>query len=129
MADVWCVDLNETISAYPDQMRKLMEGLRSGGDEVHVLSGWKAESADADALDHKRQQLEELGCGSGPGADGASYDRLVVVADPENHVADQKVAYMRHVGATGLIDNNRKNCKKAVKAGFLALRPQGTPTK
>jgi hypothetical protein len=116
---VVCVDLNDTITAYPEQMKLLMESLQAAGHEVHVLSGWEAEHADETALKEKQAQLEELGCGS-------CYDKLVVVADPKNHVAEQKCNYMRHVGSEILVDNNRKNGKAARKAGFLALRPQGT---
>lgn len=117
---VICFDLNETISAFPEEMRMLMEALRKGGHEVHILSGWEAESAGPEALAEKTQQLKDLGCAD-------CYDKLVVVADPKNKVAAQKVNYMRHVGSSVLVDNNRKNGKKVVKAGLLALRPQGTP--
>ena len=116
---VVAVDLNDTVSAYPQEMKLLMESLRAAGHEVHVLSGWEADHADDEALEQKRKQLEDLGCAD-------CYDKLVVVADPKNHVAEQKVNYMRHVGSKILIDNNRKNGKAARKAGFLALRPQGT---
>ena len=96
-----------------------MECLQAGGVQVHIVSGWEAEHADQEALEVKRQQLEDLGCGH-------CYDKLVVVADPENDVAHQKVNYMRHVGASTLVDNDRANGKAARKAGFMALRPQGT---
>ena len=119
---VIAVDLNDTISAYPEEMRTLMEAYRAAGHEVHVLSGWEAESADQEALAEKTQQLKDLGCAD-------CYDKLVVVADPKNDVAEQKVNYMRHVGATTLVDNSRRNGKKARKAGFMALRPQGTKPK
>jgi hypothetical protein len=114
------IDLNSTISAYPEEMKLLMESLRAAGHEVHVLSGWKGENAGPEALAEKTQQLKDLGCSD-------CYDKLVVVSDPKNKVAKQKVNYMRHVGSRILIDNDRANGKKAVKAGFLALRPQGTP--
>lgn len=117
---VVCFDLNWTLTAYPEEMRLLMEALQAAGHEVHVLSGWEAESADEAAIAEKRKQLADLGCSH-------CYDRLVVVADPQNDVAQQKVNYMRHVGSKILVDNDRHNGKVARKAGFLALRPQGTP--
>jgi hypothetical protein len=119
---VVCVDLNDTISAYPEEMGQLMRAYRAAGHEVHVLSGWKAESAGPEALEEKTCQLNDLGVGD-------AYDKLIVVADPKNDVAEQKVNYMRHVGSTTLVDNSRKNGKKARKAGFMALRPQGTKPK
>lgn len=119
---VICIDLNDTISAYPEEMRTLMEAYQAAGHEVHVLSGWEAEQADQEALAEKTQQLKDLGCAD-------CYDRLVVVADPANDVAALKVSYMTHIGSNTLVDNNRRNGKKARKAGFLALRPQGTKPK
>ena len=116
---VICFDLNQTISAYPEEMKLLMESLQAAGNEVHVLSGWEAEHADEAALAEKTQQLKDLGC-------AGCYDKLVVVADPKNDVSEQKLTYMKHVGSRILVDNSRKNGKKVVKAGMLALRPQGT---
>ena len=37
---------------------------------------------------------------------------------PPKHIAAAKVAYMKGVGATHLIDNSKKNIKAARKAGF-----------
>lgn len=119
---VICVDLNDTITAFPEEMKMLMEAFQAAGHEVHVLSGWEAESAGEEALAQKTQQLKDCGCGD-------CYDKLVVVADPDNDVAHQKVNYMRHVGSNILVDNNRANGKAARKAGFMALRPQGTKPK
>jgi hypothetical protein len=112
-----CFDLDDTISAAPDFYRALMEGLKAQGCEVHVLTGSPG-PASQEELDVKKAQLESLGCGD-------CYDKLIVVGGPEDHVAEEKVNYMTHVGASALIDDRKKNCKAARKAGFLALRHLG----
>lgn len=115
---IWAIDLDNTITADPDAMRALMCGLRSEGTSVHIVSGVIAPTVTKDDLLAKEEALRKLGCGD-------CYDRLVGVANPKNDVSDLKVAYMRHVGASVLVDNLKKNCKAARKAGFLALRVMG----
>ncbi|HEX7355307.1 MAG TPA: hypothetical protein VF288_10805 [Mycobacteriales bacterium] len=112
---IWCIDLDKTITATPAAMKALMDGLRSQGISVQVLTGVKAPTVEHGAVAAKHSLLASLGM-------SGSYDTLVVVADPHNDVAAQKVAYMAHVGASVLVDNNKRNCKAATKAGFLALR-------
>lgn len=97
------IDFDRTISSDPHFYKAEMAGLMRQGDSVHVLTG-------NPAAEHK---LAELGM-----VKGRDYTRVAVV--PRKHIAAAKVTYMAHVGATHLIDNRRKNCKAAVKAGFTA---------
>ena len=112
-----CIDLDQTIGAAPDFYRTLMQGFKAQGCEVHVLTGTPG-PASQEELDAKKAQLDALGC-------GGCYDKLVIVSGPEKNVADEKVSYMTHVGATALVDNLKKNVKAARKAGFVALRHLG----
>ena len=114
-----CVDLDGTISDAPEFYKALMCGLRAEGHEVHVLSGVPDSSTVTPGdLTKKKAQLEELGC------DGC-YDKLVAVGGPEKNVAQAKVDYMTHVGASVLIDDRKRNIKAVQKAGFLGLRHKG----
>jgi hypothetical protein len=115
VSQIWCVDLDDCISSTPDAMRTLMEGLRSQGIEVHVVSGIRDGPATPEHLKAKKALLEQLGCGD-------SYDKLVAVSGPEDEVAAGKVNYMQHVGSSTLVDNDKRNVKAARKAGFLAFR-------
>jgi len=111
-----CVDLDGTISAFPQEIGALMSGLMAQGHEVHILTGHKAESASPEVAREKIALVKSLGCEN-------NWDKLVLVANPKNKVAKAKVAYMRHAGASVLIDNDKHNVKAASKAGFMALRP------
>lgn len=116
MQQIWCTDLDGTISAYPAEMKALMQGLRSGGHTVIVLTGHPGDSVTPEVCEQKKQKLAELGVGN-------CYDKLAVVANPDGDMADMKVAYLRQAGATALIDNDHDNVRAARKAGFLAFRP------
>lgn len=96
-----CADLDGTISADPDFYRAEMRGLMQSGHEVHVLTG----NPEA----HK--ELGQLGM-----LRHREFTHVAVI--PRKHIAAIKVAYMRQVGATHLIDNSRANVKAARKAGF-----------
>lgn len=96
-----CVDLDQTVSADPQFYRGELEGLRRHGAQVFILTG-NPKAAD---------ELSQLGF-----AKGREYDGLVQV--PRKHIAKSKVAVMRQLGATHLIDNRAKNIKTAAKAGF-----------
>ena len=115
MTQIWAVDLDGTVSSTPEAMKAIMDGLRAQGCEVHVLSAVKDGPATQEAAEAKRSLLASLGCGD-------SYDKLIAVSGPKSQVATGKVSYMRHVNATALIDNDKRNVKAARKAGFLAFR-------
>ena len=117
MTQIWAVDLDDTITSTPEAMKSLMEGVRAQGCEVHVVSGVKDGPVTAQALAQKKALLDSLGF-----EQGTAYDQLIAVGGPEKKVAAGKVAYMTHVGASCLVDDRKKNCKAAKKAGFLALR-------
>lgn len=105
-----CVDLDGTISADPEFYRSELRGLMERHHQVHVLTG----NPDAP------RTLASLGLQK-----GRHYTTVVTV--PKKRIARFKVAYMRHVGSTQLIDNRGKNCKAAQKAGFTAhhhMRPK-----
>jgi hypothetical protein len=110
-----CFDLDDTITRAPEFYRQVMWALRSCGHKVHVLSGTHHAPATPEDLTAKAELLRSLGCAS-------CYDELVAVSGPEDKVPENKVAYMRSVGASALIDNDKANVKAAQKAGFLALR-------
>lgn len=97
------VDFDGTISADPEFYRAEMRGLMDRGHEVHVVTGNRTAEHD----------LAQLGM-----VKGRDFTRVVVI--PKKRIASTKVAYMRHVGATHIIDNRGKTCRKAVKAGFTA---------
>ena len=113
----WMCDLNDTITATPDLMRAICRGLRDAGHEIHILTGCQQENVTPDIGAEKFAQLAQAGF-----KQGRDYDKVVVVSGPEKHVARNKVQYMQHVGAAGLIDDRKRNVKAARKAGFMALR-------
>lgn len=98
-----CTDLDGTLTADPEFYRCEMHGLMERGHEVHVLTG----------NPHGEQHLRQLGF-----VRGRDYTRCAVV--PLKHIAAVKVAYMKRVGASHLIDNRGKNVKAARRAGFTA---------
>lgn len=95
------VDLDNTISADPEFYHSEMRGLMKRGHQVHVVSG----NPEAEKV------LGELGM-----LKGRDFTRCVRV--PKKGIARFKVAYMRHVGATHLIDNSKKNIRAVRRAGF-----------
>lgn len=97
------IDLDGTISADPEFYRCELSGLMARGHQVHVLTG----------NPHAHRELAQLGM-----VKGRDFTHLAVI--PLKHIASTKVAYMKRVGATQMIDNRGKNVKKAVKAGFTA---------
>lgn len=103
-----CVDLDGTVSADPSLFRAELRGLTAHGFQVHVLTG----------NPHAEDELTQMGF-----TKGRDYSTCVHV--PRKHIARFKVAYMRHVGATTLIDNRAKNIKAARQAGFVThwVRP------
>lgn len=103
MAPTACLDFDGTLCADPGFYRAEARGLMDAGWQVHVLTA----NPDVHHL------LGQLGM-----VKGRDYSHVVVV--PKKHVARFKVAYMKRVGATHLIDNRRKNCVAATKAGFTA---------
>ncbi len=110
MAQVVAIDFDGTLTADPGFYRAQCRGLMDAGWQVHVLTG----NPDAHHL------LGKLGM-----VKGRDYSHVAVV--PKKHIARFKVAYMRQVGSTQLIDNRLKNVKAAAKAGFTghwALHPQ-----
>lgn len=111
------LDLDGTLDADPDFYRTMAAGFRKQGGEVHVVSGTHTDEVTPEEV---AQKLSQLGaCGFVQGRD---YDKAVAVPGPEKDVPANKVAYMRHVGASVLIDNDKPNVKAARKAGFTALR-------
>jgi hypothetical protein len=121
---IWCCDLDGTATDFPKEMGALMRGLRAEVPpvQVHILTGHKADRPTPEIAREKIALLDSLGLGD-------CWDKLAVVADPDNDVADKKVAYMKKVGATALVDNKKQNVKAARKAGFTAFRIGGKPTK
>lgn len=97
-----CIDLDGTISADPGFYREAMRGWMKDRP-VHVLTG----------NPQAQHALAQLGM-----VKGRDFTHVAVV--PEKHISRFKVAYMRHVGATHLVDNRRKNVKAAQKSGFTA---------
>jgi len=98
-----CLDFDGTIGADPDFYRSVMRGLMEHGHEVHVLTGNTQVS----------QHLSQLGM-----VKGRDFTHIAVV--PVKNISAVKVAYMRHVGATHLIDNTKENVQAARRAGFTA---------
>lgn len=94
-------DLDGTISADPEFYRSELRGLTARGHAVHVVTG----------NPHGDQVLSQLGF-----AKGLDYTKCVTV--PRKHIGQVKVAYMREVGATHIVDNRKKTIKLARKAGF-----------
>ena len=94
-----------------------MRGLREAGCEVHIVSGCHSGDVNAKEMDQKRSELAQLGF-----QQGVDFDRAVATSGPKKKIPQGKVDYMRKVGASGLIDNDKKNIKAATKAGFLGLR-------
>ena len=96
-----CVDLDGTISGAPDFYAAEMRGLLGAGHEVHVLTGDP----------QPERVLGRLGLQR-----GRHYTCAAVV--PRRGIAAFKVAYMREVGATHLVDNRKANIRAARQAGF-----------
>lgn len=112
---IWCFDLNNTITDWAVALCAMMCALRNDGYRVIVLTGQAADTITPEIIDAKLGELRKFGAQH-------CYDQLVVCAAPDGDVSDQKVAYMRSVGATGLVDNDKRNIKKAKKAGFLTMK-------
>ncbi len=115
MSQIWMVDIDGSLTDWPDELGELMRALLARGDDVQVLSGVKGHAVTQADLEEKTALLQSLGVSD-------CYTKLTVVSDPKNHVAHQKVNYMQLVGATAMVDNDKQNVKAARKAGFLALR-------
>lgn len=105
-------DVDGTITADPAFYKGAMRGQMQGGDEVHVVTG----------NSRAREVLDQLGF-----AKGREFTTLVQV--PRKHIAHVKVAYMRHVGATDIVDNHGKTIKRAQRAGFTAHWHRGPKAK
>jgi hypothetical protein len=113
------VDLDGTLDIYPQELRAIMSAVRAAGDTVIVISGSHKGFVDQGEVDGKAQMLASLGL-------DRCYDELVVIPGPETDVADRKAAYLQSIQASVLIDNRKKNCRAATKAGMLALCPWGS---
>lgn len=115
---IWCCDLDGTLNTYPLQFKVLLDGILEQGHQVHVVTGHIGDTITPKVVLEKIALLTSLGLAN-------SYNKLVIVADPKNHVSGQKVQYMKSVNATALIDNDKANIKEATKEGFLSLRVGG----
>ncbi|MGH9082333.1 MAG: hypothetical protein ACRDWN_03210 [Acidimicrobiales bacterium] len=113
------IDLDGTCGAFPHEFESICSKLVAGGDQVFILSGG-GKTVTPTVIAEKRQFLTSLGFGVG------SYTALVVVPKP---YPAQKVQAMTEHGVKVLIDNDKKNCKAAAQAGFLALRLQNAKSK
>jgi hypothetical protein len=107
---VVCIDFDKTISADPEFYKAECQGLRQRGHEVHVVSAVQTGKATNKDLVAKRAALQSL--------DFDEYDVLAVVDGPHKAIPKHKVAYMKHVGATQVIDNRRGTIRAARRAGF-----------
>jgi hypothetical protein len=116
--EIWCFDLHGTLDSDPSRLGAVMRGLRAQGTKVHILTGEASDTPSQAKLDADVALLESLGLGD-------CWDRIALVAQPDNRVADLKASYMRHVGASVLVDNLKENVSAARKAGFTAMRFQG----
>ncbi|MEM0142436.1 MAG: hypothetical protein QXL94_00580 [Candidatus Parvarchaeum sp.] len=114
---IWCVDLDGTISNGATLFRQLMTGLHAQGAHVIILTGVSESNITNDIMEEKKTLLNALELRK-----GIDYDQLVIVSGPQKKVAEHKVNYMRHVGASALIDNDKRNIKAAKKAGFFAFK-------
>jgi len=94
-------DLDGTLSADPSFYKAELRGLMQHGHTVHVLTG----------NPHAADELHQLGFEK-----GVHYSHVATV--PKKHIARFKVAYMKHVGATQIIDNRKATIKAARAAGF-----------
>jgi len=108
-----CIDYDRTITSDPSFFRGVMAGLRQAGHQVHVLSADEFGPPTPKRMEEVRRGLHQLGL-------GGCYDAINLVAGPHKKIPRNKVAYMRKVGASHLIDNRKGNCKAAAKAGFTA---------
>jgi hypothetical protein len=118
-----CFDLDDTITADPEFYRAEMRGLRAQGHQVHILTGTHTAEVTSQEVAQKLTLLGELGF-----VRGREYDEAVAVPGPESAVPANKVAYMKAVGASHLVDDRKANCKAARKAGFTAhhhMHPKG----
>lgn len=97
------MDLDGTINADPEFYRSEMAGLMQRGHEVHVVTG----------NPQAHQTLAQLGM-----VKGRDFTHVAVV--PRKHIGRVKVAYMKRVGATHIVDNRHKTVKRARHAGFTA---------
>ena len=94
-------DLDGTLNADPELYRGELRGLMERGHEVHILTG--------DPM--AQHLLAQLGFVK-------NRDFTCVAVIPRKNIAATKVAYMKRVGATTMIDNRKKNIKAARRAGF-----------
>jgi phage replication-related protein YjqB (UPF0714/DUF867 family) len=117
MGAIWCFDLDGTLTDDPETLKGMMKGLRESGHGVQVLTGSRHdENVTPELVAEKNEIMSGIGL-----KQGEHYDTAVVVGGPEKKVPKHKVQYMKHIGATGLVDNSKPNIKAARKAGFVGL--------
>lgn len=106
-------DLDGTVSANPSYFKAEMEGLHRAGHRVFVLTG----------NPRAEEELSQLGF-----VKNQHYDGVVKV--PRRHIAKAKVAVMKALGASVLVDNRFKTIRKLQKAGLTGhwvAHPKGKP--
>lgn len=96
-----CIDLDGTASADPAFYAAETRGLMQAGHQVHFLTG----------NEHAARTLDGLGFRA-----GQNYTKVVTA--PRHGIGRFKVAYMKAVGATQLIDNRKKTIRLVRKAGL-----------
>lgn len=116
------LDLDGTLDAYPAELQAMMQALRAGGHQVHLVTGVTADEPTPELLDAKQAYANSLGL-------GACFDRLVLVSSPDGDVSAQKAHYAATVGADIAIDNNTDNVTAYAAVGVpLALLTWQTRT-
>jgi hypothetical protein len=113
------VDLDDTIDAFPQEMRTICTSLVSCGHTVWVVTGTEdSDPTEADVL-QKQFLLTAIGF-----TRGAQYDNICVLPPPH---PENKAAWLAANSADILIDNDKANAAAAADI-CLVLLPWQTRT-
>lgn len=105
-------DLDGTADAFPLDFECLISALTAAGHNVYILTGVSSDEVPPGVKESKIAYLKSIGIGP------ELYRDLIVCAHPH---AETKIAAMEDYNIGVIFENNKGNCKAAVKAGFVAL--------
>lgn len=118
-------DIDATLDGYPQEMLALMQGLKTSGHRIAVLTGTSDDQATQADWNEKAGYLVSLGLGE-------CWDDLVVFShngQDEDALPNQKAQWCVDNGVHVFVDNNKSNARAAVAAGVpLVMVPWATRT-
>lgn len=114
-----CIDIDDTLTAWPEVIAPLTKALRAGGWHVILLTGCATQDPNyvyADLVEGRKRQVAPL---------GPEYDEIhVCVGRNSDEVAALKGQFLACVGASLFIDDSQNYVEQARKRspGTLTLQ-------